>query len=144
MSTEGPAPWRWVSDAVAFAVHDRQIAEHGGLDGVRDEGAILSALNRPLQIESYEDPDAARLAAAYACGIANNHGFLDGNKRTAWVVARLFLADNGEVLRFDRMDAVPLMEGVAAGRIRETELAEWFRAHLTPQVHDRRSAGALS
>ncbi len=143
MSTGGPAPWRWVSDAIVFAVHDRQIAEHGGLDGVRDEGAILSALNRPVQIANYEDPDAARLAAAYAYGIARNHGFLDGNKRTAWVIARLFLADNGEVLRFDRMDAVRLMEGVAAGRIRETELAEWLRAHLTPQVHDRPSAGAF-
>ena len=85
----------------------------------------------------------ARLAAAYACGIARNHGILDGNNRTAWVVARLFLADNGEVLRFDRMDAVRLMEGVAAGRIRETELAEWFRTHLTPKVHDRPSAGAF-
>ena len=130
MTTDGPADWRWVAAAVAFAIHDRQIAEHGGLDGVRDEGAILSALARPMQIASYEEAGTARLAAAYAYGIARNHGFVDGNKRTAWVTARLFLADNGEILRFRRLDAIQVMEGVAAGRISEAELAEWCRTRL--------------
>ncbi|MDE0694109.1 MAG: type II toxin-antitoxin system death-on-curing family toxin [Gammaproteobacteria bacterium] len=124
------APWRWVSFNVVVAVHDRQISEHGGLDGIRDEGAIESALARPLNLAAYGDPDAASLAAAYAYGIAMNHGFADGNKRTAWVTARLFLADNGYGLDFDPMAAVHTMEGVAAGRVDEEELAAWFRVRM--------------
>ena len=127
MTADGPAGWRWVAAAVAFAIHDRQIAEHGGLDGVRDEGVIHAALARPIQVASYEEPGTAWLAAAYAYGLARNHGFVDGNKRTAWVIARLFLEDNGEKLRFRRLDAIQVMEGLAAGRISEAELAEWFR-----------------
>jgi death-on-curing protein len=105
--------WRWVGREVVLAVHDRQLAEHGGLDGVRDAGAIESALARPRNLVAYSDPDAADLAAAYAFGLAKNHGFADGNKRTAWVVARLFLA-----------------EAVAGGTGSEKELADWFRTHL--------------
>ena len=113
-----------------FAVHDRQLAEHGGMDGVRDRGAIESALARPMTIAGYGTPDAADLAAAYACGLARNHGFVDGNKRTAWVVARLFLADNGLSLAFDPLDAIRTMEGVAAGRIDDAALADWFRLRI--------------
>ena len=88
------APARSVED-VAFAIHDHQLAEHGGPEGVRDAGALESALARPRNLAAYERPDAAALAAAYAYGLARNHPFADGNKRTAWVVARVFLAING-------------------------------------------------
>ena len=122
--------WRWVGAEVTLAIHDRQLTEHGGLDGVRDLGAVHSALARPQNLAAYGKPDAADLAAAYAYGLARNHGFADGNKRTAWVVARLFLADNGQRLRFDPQDAVRTMLAVAAGTLPESDLAEWFRRHL--------------
>ena len=119
--------WRWIGARVVFAVHDRQVAEHGGLDGIRDLGAVESALARPQNLKAYGNPDAADLAAAYAFGLARNHGFLDGNKRTAWVVARLFLADNGTRIKFDPFQAIATMEAVAAGTLTETDLAAWFR-----------------
>ena len=122
--------WRWVAPEVVYAVHDRQLSEHGGLDGVRDHGALESALARRKNLAAYGDPDAAAVAAAYAFGIARNHGFADGNKRTAWVVARVFLADNGHELRFDKADAIRTVEALAAGGFSEAELADWFRAGL--------------
>lgn len=112
---------------VVTAIHDRQIAEHGELDGIRALGAVDSALAKPMNLAAYGSPDPADLAAAYACGLARNHGFSDGNKRTAWVVARLFLADNGFRLRFDKAEAVRVMQDVAAGELLEPELARWFR-----------------
>ena len=121
--------WRWVDISVVLAIHDRQLAEHGGPDGIRDLGLIESALARPVNLARYRDPDAAELAAACAWGLARNHGFIDGNKRTAWVVARLFLADNGHRLEFEPLDAIRIMEGVAAGNIDEAALADWFRSH---------------
>jgi death-on-curing protein len=122
--------WRWLSPALIYALHDRQLAEHGGLDGVRDKGLVESALARPKHFATYENPDAADLAAAYAYGFARNHGFVDGNKRTAWVAARVFLADQGLQLTFERSAAVSTMERVAAGAMSESELATWFREHL--------------
>jgi death-on-curing protein len=122
--------WRWVGAELVHALHDRQLAEHGGPDGVRDPGAVESALARPLNLVAYGTPDAADLAAAYAFGLARNHGFVDGNKRTAWVVARLFLADDGYRLRFDPVDAVKTVEALAAGSLSESQLAAWFRDHL--------------
>ncbi len=119
--------WRWVRADVVYAVHDRQLAEHGGLDGIRDVGAIESALARPQNQAAYGEPDVADLAAAYAYGLARNHGFADGNKRTAWIVARLFLADNGCRIAFNNIDAVRTMEGVASGSVDEAALAVWFR-----------------
>jgi len=124
--------WRWIGSEVTYAIHDRQLAQHGGLDGVRDPGAVESALARPRNLAGYEAPDAPQLAAAYAFGLARNHGFNDGNKRTAWVIARLFLADNGCRLVFDPVDAIKTMEGVAAGIVSEDELATWFRTRLKP------------
>ena len=123
--------WRWVDATVVLAIHDRQLSEHGGLGGIRDQGAVESALARPENLAAYGEPDAAGLAAAYAFGLARNHGFSDGNKRTAWVVARLFLADNGYRLRFDPMDAVKTVEAVAAGTMHEDVLAAWFRDRLS-------------
>ncbi|MEJ8573677.1 type II toxin-antitoxin system death-on-curing family toxin [Microbaculum marinum] len=122
--------WNWVSQSVVFAVHDRLLAEHGGPDGIRDLGMIESALDRARNLAAYRQADAADLAAAYAFGLVRNHGFADGNKRTAWVVARLFLADNGYRLRFVPADAVHIMEAAAAGTIREADLADWFRKRL--------------
>ena len=130
MSQDNPSQWRWVGVNVVLAIHDRQLAEHGGADGIRDRNAIESALARPLNLAAYGNPDAADLAAAYAYGLARNHGFVDGNKRTAWVTARLFLADNGQCLAFAPLDAIRIMEDVAGGRIGEADLAGWFRRHL--------------
>ena len=128
--------WRWISDIVVFAIHDRQLSEHGGLGGIRDRGAVESALARPRNLAAYGNPNAADLAAAYAFGLARNHGFSDGNKRIAWVVARLFLADNGGKLGFDPMDAVRTIEALAAGAMPEDALAAWFRERLMAHGND--------
>ena len=130
MRAANPARWRWVETSVAFAIHDVQIAEHGGSDGVRDANAIESVLMRPVNLSLYAEPEAADLAASYAYGLAKNHGFVDGNKRTAWVVARVFLAENGHGLTFDVDEAVQVMEQVSASEISETELAHWLRERL--------------
>jgi death-on-curing protein len=122
--------WRWVAPEVVYAIHDRQLSEHGGLDGVRDKGAVESALAWPRNLAAYGDPDAAALAAAYAFGIARNHAFSDGNRRTDWVVARLFLADNGQRLTFEKIEAIRVVETLAAGELSEEALADWFRARL--------------
>lgn len=124
--------WRWVSADVVYAVHEIQLARHGGLDGIRDKNAVESALARPQQLNVYgnPEPDVADLAAAYAHGLTTHHGFSDGNKRTAWVVARVFLADNGIVLKFDPLEAVFVMESVADGTLGMEQLAQWFREHI--------------
>jgi len=122
--------WQWVDPHVVQAIHKSQIARHGGLDGVRDPGLIESALARPRNLAAYSEPDAADLAAAYACGIAKNHGFLDGNKRTALVVALLFLANNGFDTTVNQLDVVRLMESVADGSMDEPAAADWFRSRL--------------
>ena len=123
-------PWRWVSLEVVLAVHGRQIAEHGGDDGIRDLGLIESALARPVNLASHGDPDAATLAAAYALGLVPSHGFVDGNKRVGWVTARLFLLANGGSLEFDRFDAIRIMEAASAGQVSQDEVANWFRLRL--------------
>jgi death on curing protein len=125
--------WRWVRADVVYAVHDAQLAEHGGLPGLRDEGMLESALARPRNQAAYGNPDAAALAAAYAFGLVRNHPFADGNKRTGWVTARLFLADNRYRLQFDPADAVRTVEALAAGKLSEAELAAWFRERITSQ-----------
>ncbi len=121
--------WRWIREEVVLAVHDVQLAQHGGLDGVRDMNVIQSAMARPQQLNTYRHPlpDVFDLAAAYAYGLARNHGFADGNKRTAWIVARLFLMDNGAKIQFDQIDAIQTMLGVASGAVDEMALAQWFR-----------------
>ena len=124
--------WRWVKPSLVYAVHDMQLARHGGRVGLRDKNAVESALGRAQQLSTYGEPvpDAADLAAAYAYGLARNHGFSDGNKRTAWVIARVFLLDNGESLGYAEIDAIHVMQDVAAGTIGEQELAQWFRCRL--------------
>lgn len=123
--------WRWIDSGVVHAIHDRQLAEHGGLLGIRDDNAVESALARPRNLAADDEPDAASLAAAYAYGLARNHGFSDGNKRTAWVIARLFLSDNGFRLAFDPIDAVMTVEAVASGSMSEDTLASWFRGRAS-------------
>jgi len=122
--------WRWLSPTLIYAIHDRQLAEHGGPEGVRNKGLVESALARPQNLAAYESPDAADLAAAYAYGLATNHGFVDGNKRTAWIAARVFLADQGLQLSFEKTAAVITMERGAAGDMSEFDLAAWFRKQL--------------
>jgi death-on-curing protein len=124
--------WIWLGSDLAEAIHDEQLAEHGGGAGVRDKGALLSALARSQNLVAYGDPDAADLASAYAFGVARNHAFVDGNKRTAWVLARLFLELNGIELRFDPVDAVVMMLSLAAGELSEDQVAEWFRERVRP------------
>ncbi len=120
----------WIEKAVALAIHDRQLAEHGGGVGTRDEGMLESALARPVHQWTYGQDDRCHLAAAYAFGVVRNHPFVDGNKRTGWVLARLFLALNGMELRFDAADAIRTMLAFAAGDLSEEDLADWFRTHL--------------
>jgi death-on-curing protein len=120
----------WISKAVILAVHDEQLAEHGGGEGVRDEGLLDSALARPPNRSTYDQKaDLAALAAAYAFGIARNHPFIDGNKRTAYVAMELFLSLNGLELTASDHDAVLTMIKLAAGEIGEDELAIWIRAN---------------
>jgi death-on-curing protein len=126
------ASWKWIKDSSVLAIHDEQIAEHGGLPGVRDLSLLLSALARPQNLAAYESPDIADLATAYAVGIARNHAFLDGNKRTAWVVAETFLLKNGYELIARDEDGVTTMLAVADGTISEPELAVWFRTYIRP------------
>ena len=120
----------WLSTDLASAIHDRQLSEHGGPTGVRDEGALESALARPRNQWEYGEDDRCALAAAYAFGLARNHPFADGNKRTAWVLARTFLALNSVELAFDPFDALRTVQALAAGELSEDELADWFRQHL--------------
>lgn len=122
--------WRWVSSEAALAVHEEQLAEWGGGTGTRDEGGLLSALARPQNLAAYGEPDAAALAAAYAFGICRNHPFVDGNKRTAWVLARLFLAKNGRELVFQDADATVRVLALAASELSEDEFAEWLRERI--------------
>lgn len=121
----------WVLESVALAIHEAQLAEHGGIPGVRDEGLFSSAMARPQNLAAYGDhPDAAGLAAAYGFGLSRNHPFLDGNKRTAFVVMELFVNLNGWILEADDADCISTMESVASGSLPEKDLAEWLRSHI--------------
>ena len=122
--------WVWIATEVALAAHAEQLAEHGGGDGIRDAGMLDSAMARPQNLAQYGDPDAAALAAAYAFGIARNHPFTDGNKRTAAVVSETFLMLNGYALGATDAEVVVAFVALAAGELGEDELADWFRQHL--------------
>jgi death on curing protein len=126
--TERPEP-RWLSEPVVLAVHDRQLSEHGGPAGVRDAGALAGALARAVNQWHYGEDDPWALAAAYAFGIARSDPFVDGNKRTAWVAARLFLRLNGHALTFTERDAITAVLTLAAGELSENELADWLQEH---------------
>ena len=125
--------WVWIERAVILAVHDMQLAEHGGGGGIRDVNLLESALALPLNLAAYGEPDAAALAAAYGYGISRNHAFIDGNKRTGFVAAELFLRLNGYQLTADDADCVLTMLAVAAGDVTEDEFADWLRRHSVPR-----------
>ncbi|HWQ40384.1 MAG TPA: type II toxin-antitoxin system death-on-curing family toxin, partial [Burkholderiales bacterium] len=122
----------WLEKAAVLAIHDRQIAEHGGSAGVRDEGLLESALARPQQLHAYGDPapDRADLAASLAFGLARNHPFVDGNKRTAAVCGEAFLELNGMTLEAEDLELYPQYLALAEGRLAEREFAEWLRPRL--------------
>ena len=121
--------WIWLSEEVIFAIHDRQIAEHGGAAGVRDASLVRSALARPMNMAAYESGDVFDLAAAYGFGIARNHGFVDGNKRTAYVATLLFLRLNGALLTAPAVDRVLVFESLGAGQLALDTFAAWLRKH---------------
>jgi death on curing protein len=124
--------WIWLAQPVVLAVHDEQIAQHGGASGLRDLGLLQSALARPQHLAGYEgDVDVARLATAYAFGIARNHPFVDGNERTALVTLELFLELNGFRLVAGDADTVTTILALAAGVPSEPDLADWVRRHCT-------------
>ncbi len=122
--------WKWVAEEAILAAHAEQLAEHGGLAGVRDAGMLQSALARPLNLLAYGEPDAADLAAAYAFGIARNHPFADGNKRAALVAAEGLLFLNGFEIDASDAEMVELIYSLAAGELAEDVLADWFRTRL--------------
>ena len=119
----------WIEKDVVLAVHDLQIAEHGGAAGIRDAGLIESALARAPNLADYSDPDIYDLAAAYGHGLARNHGFVDGNKRTAYVVTRLFLRMNGYDLSAPPVERVVVFERLGKGELSQNDFASWLRNH---------------
>ena len=122
--------WKWIELAGALAAHAEQLALHGGPEGVRDAGALESALARPLNLAAYGEPDPAALAAAYAFGLARNHPFVDGNKRIAAVVSVCFLFFNGFDFVASEAELAVHFQALAAGELSEDELADWFRGHI--------------
>ena len=128
------ATWVWLSAQVLRAVHDEQLAEHGGAAGVRDEGLFESAMARAENLAHYGQPDVADLAAAYGCGLARNHSFINGNKRTAFVAGELFLRCNGYALMAEDVACVLTMLAVASGTLDEVGFADWIRQHAQPRL----------
>jgi death-on-curing protein len=119
----------WLSRRVVLALHDEQLREHGGATGTRDDGLLDSALARPLNHAGYGDPDLAELAALYAIGIARNHPFVDGNKRTAFAALFTFLGLNGAEFEPSEVDATMTMLALASGNISDPDFIAWVREH---------------
>jgi death-on-curing protein len=125
---------RWLALVHVLAIHSDQIKTHGGSAGLRDRGLLESALERPKNQFHYGfDPDLAALAAAYGFGLANNHPFVDGNKRVAFQAMYLFLGLNGFRIEAPEEAVVSLILSLAAGELNENELADWVREHITPR-----------
>lgn len=136
----------WLSKALVLALHDRQLSEHGGSDGVRDEGLLESALARPQQTFAYSEPtpDMATLAASLAYGLARNHPFVDGNKRTAAVACETFIELNRLHLDATDVELFPQFLALAEGLLAAEEFADWLRLRIKPnspdQIHEPESA----
>ena len=127
--------WRFLDRAIVLAIHEEQLAQHRGGVGTRDEGLLDSALARPVNAAAHNPKaDVALLAAAYAFGIAKNHPFIDGNKRTAYVAMELFLMDNGYVLTASDEESLLTMLRLAAGEMGEEEYAGWVRRSLSENL----------
>ncbi len=121
----------WIRKDAVYAIHDAQLAEHGGSDGIRDAGLIESALARAQNVYTYNKrASISELAAAYCYGLAKNHGFVDGNKRLAAVVCELFLELNGYRLTAEDADWLTVMLALADGSLEEAAIAEWLKAHV--------------
>ena len=120
--------WRWIDKHALLLLHDESLAIHGGASGMRDEGALDSALARPLNLIAYGKPDFAGLAAAYGSGLAQNHSFVDGNKRAAFLAVGLFLYLNGYRLTASQAEAAVTMFSLAAGDLEEAAFAAWIRS----------------
>jgi death on curing protein len=122
---------KWVDRRALLLLHEETLAEHGGLPGLRDPGALDASLARPLHLHAYEpESDLARLAAAYAFGIVRNHPFNDGNKRAGFLALGLFLERNGREFVADPVEAIAVILRLAEGKLTELELAEWIRRNL--------------
>jgi len=126
--------WVWVRKDTVLAMHNEQIAEHGGLSGIRDEGLIESALSRPVNQANYTETNVAALAAAYGFGMARNHPFIDGNKRTALLVTELFLVLNGYQLEAENASCLETFLALAAGTLPEDEFAQWLQDNISPET----------
>lgn len=133
----------WIDRTLALAIHERQLSEHGGGSGVRDEGLLESALAKPQQLYAYGDPppDIAALAASLAFGLARNHPFVDGNKRTAHVAYRVFLALNDAELDASGEEKYLHMLSLAEGSLTETEFANWLRPRVRVQAKHKVNEG---
>lgn len=129
----------WIERPLAIAIHERQLAEHGGGSGVRDESRLDSALARPQQLDAYGNPppDLADLAASLAFGVARNHPFVDGNKRTAAVVCETFIMLNDGALHADDLELYPRYLALAEGSLSEAEFATWLRQHISLDARKR-------
>jgi death-on-curing protein len=128
----------WIDEADCIAVHEEMLIRHGGLSGIRDRGLLQSALNRPQQLFAYGHPSWFELAAAYAVGIVKNHPFLDGNKRTGFMVAALFLELNGLSFHAPEHEVVLQTLALAAGETDEAAYATWLKASCRPPRPKRR------
>lgn len=132
---------RWIERSTCEAIHISLLARFGGIEGIRDEGLLESALNRPLDMYHYGSPTLHGLAAAYAHGIVKNHPFLDGNKRTGFVTAALFLETNGANVTASEAEAVVQTVALAAGDIDGGIYAEWLRRNSEPPKSAEENSG---
>jgi death-on-curing protein len=130
VNSEGAVNWRWIDRRLLVLLHDESLAMHGGASGLRDAGLLDSALARPLNLVAGGDPDLAELAASYAFGLAQNHPFVDGNKRAAFLAAGLFLGLNGYRLTASQAEATVAVFGLASGEIDEPTFAAWLRGRV--------------
>ena len=124
----------WLNKELLLAIHDRQLAEHGGTSGVRDDALLESALARPQQLHAYGSPDIADLAATLAYGLARNHPFVDGNKRSAAVACETFIELNGASLEVADLDLFPVYLALAEGKLSEQDFAAWLRPRIQPRA----------
>ena len=125
--------WRWISKQALLLLHAESLAEHGGGQGLRDEGLLDSALTRPQNLAAYGNPDHAALAASYGLGLAMNHAFVDGNRRAALLATGLFLYLNGWRLTASQADTTLAMLSLAAGELSEDAFAAWLRRNSAPR-----------
>jgi death-on-curing protein len=127
---------RWINELSVLLLHAESLAEYGGMEGLRDEGMLQSALARPRNLFGYEETaDIAVLAAAYATGITRNHPFVDGNKRAAFLSIGLFLEKNGFELEASKVNATEMILALAAGELDEKALTVWIHDHMKKKVH---------